>query len=240
MKKILLSILAAIAVITTTAQKTINDPNAQKRNVSGFHAIDVGGGIDLYLTQGDEAVAVSASETKFRDRIKTEVVNGVLKIKYEYDKSLNISFNGTKKNLKAYVSCRNLDKLHAGGGSDVRVEGVFKVAKLDLGISGGSDFDGKVEAGELKADASGGSDINISGTATSIAIEASGGSDFKGFNFVVDNCTVEASGGSDVSITANKEINAETSGGSDIRYKGNAVIRNIRTSGGGSIKKSSK
>jgi hypothetical protein len=239
MKKILLSILTAVAVFTTTAQ-TIKDANAEKRNVSGFHAIDVGGGIDLYLTQGDEAVAVSASETKYRDRIKTEVVNGVLKIKYEYDKTLNISFNTTRKNLKAYVSCRNLDKLHAGGGSDVKVEGVFKVAKLDLGISGGSDFDGKLEIGDLKADASGGSDINIAGSATSIAIEASGGSDFKGFNFVVDNCTVEASGGSDVSITANKEINAETSGGSDVRYKGNAVIRNIRTSGGGSIKKSSK
>lgn len=242
MKKILLSIFAITAMFTSMAQKTINDANAEKRNVSGFHAIQVGGGIDLYLTQGEEAVAVSASETKFRDKIKTEVVNGVLKIRYEYDEDrrINFSFKSTRKNLRAYVSCKTLDKLHAGGGSDVNVEGVFKVAKLDLGISGGSDFRGNIEAGELKADASGGSDITISGSASSVTIEASGGSDFKGFSFIVDNCTIDASGGSDVSITANKEINAETSGGSDVHYKGSAVIRNIKTSGGGSVKKSSK
>ena len=68
------------------AQKTVNDPNAEKRNVSGYHAIEVGGGIDLYLSQGEEAVAVSASETKYRDRIKTEVKNGVLKIWYDHKK----------------------------------------------------------------------------------------------------------------------------------------------------------
>lgn len=242
MKKILLSVLAGAVFMTAMAQKTINDPNVEKRNVSGFNAIEVGGGIDLYLTQGDEAVAVSASETRFRDKITTEVVDGVLKIMYRYDEDrrINITFKGVRKNLKAYVSCKTLDRLHAGGGSDINVEGVFKVSKLNLGISGGSDFRGNIQAAELKADASGGSDINISGSASSIMIEASGGSDFRGFSFVVDNCTIDASGGSDVSITANKEINAETSGGSDIHYKGSAVIRNIKTSGGGSVKKSSK
>ena len=34
----------------------------------------------------------------------------------------------------------------ASGGSDIEVEGTIKVSNLHLDISGGSDFDGKVEA----------------------------------------------------------------------------------------------
>jgi hypothetical protein len=240
MKKILTSLLLAIIAVTAFAQKTINDPNAEKRSVSGFHAIEVGGGIDLYLSQGSEAVAVSASETKFRDKIKTEVVNGVLKIHYEYEKGIKITVNGQKKNLKAYVSFSQLDGLHAGGGSDVKVDGTIKVPKLDLNISGGSDFAGRVDLTTLNAKASGGSDINISGNATTLDVNASGGSDFDGFELTVENCSAEASGGSDINITATKELNVESSGGSDVHYKGSAVIKNIKNSGGGSVKKGSK
>src|SRR5579863_7130282 len=61
--------------------KVINDPNAQKRTASGFHGVQIGGGIDLYLSQGaDEAVAVSASSPEYRDRIVTEVQDGILHI----------------------------------------------------------------------------------------------------------------------------------------------------------------
>jgi len=240
MKKIINLVILAVAFTSVTAQKTINDANAEKRNVTGFHAIEVGGGIDLYLSQGDEAVAVSASETKYRDRITTEVVNGVLKIRYKYEKGLRINWTSNKMQLKAYVSVRQLDKLNASGGSDVRVEGSLTFAKLDLGVSGGSDFSGKVDVTDLKANASGGSDIHISGAAKTLDIDVSGGSDFKGFDLTVENCTVEASGGSDVSVTATKELNVESSGGSDVYYKGAALIRNIKSSGGGSVKKTSK
>ena len=71
MKKLFFLLSFTILALTVTAQKVINDPNAEKRNVSGYHAISVSHGIDLYLSQGNESVAVSASETKYRDRIKT-------------------------------------------------------------------------------------------------------------------------------------------------------------------------
>jgi len=46
-------------------------------------AIQVSHAINLYLTQSnEEAVAVSAKDTKYRERIRTEVKDGVLKIWY--------------------------------------------------------------------------------------------------------------------------------------------------------------
>ena len=106
-------------------------------------------------------------------------------------------------------------------------------------ISGGSDFDGKVETDELKIHASGGSDVDISGKAAKLTIDASGGSDFKGYDLASDICNVEASGGSDVHVTENKELSATASGGSDVYYKGTGLIKDLKTSGS-SIKKVSK
>ena len=237
MKKLFSLLIVTGLIITASAQKTIKDANAEKRNVSGFHAIEVSGGIDLYLSQGDEAVAVSASKDEYRDKIVTEVRNGVLKIWFDWKSNIRIDWGNHK--LKAYVSCKNLDGLEASGGSDVEVDGLLKTAKLDLEISGGSDFKGKLESDELKVNASGGSDVSISGKAARLTIEASGGSDFGGYDFAADICNIEASGGSDVHVTVNKELSASASGGSDVYYKGTGLIRDVKTSGS-SIKKVSK
>jgi len=236
MKKIYLAIIIlTISASAVFAQKTINDPNAEKRTASGFHAVEVGGGIDLYLSQGDETVVVSASETRYRDRIRTEVKNGVLKIWYDYKIGLRIE-TGNKK-MKAYVSFKELDRVEGSGGSDVFVDGSITSNKLALDISGGSDFKGKVNAGDLKVDASGGSDVHISGEAKNLTLDASGGSDFKGYDLAVDVCNLQASGGSDIYITVNKEMTADASGGSDIFYKGSGLIREIKSSGSSDIKK---
>lgn len=237
MRKIIFIIFSAVFATSVIGQKTVNDPNAEKRNVNGFHAIEVSGGIDLYLSQGNETVAVSASKTEYREKIITKVENGILKIWFEWKNGIKMNWDNRK--LRAYVSFKNLDRLEASGGSDIDVEGSINVSRLDMEISGGSDFSGKVDISELKIGASGGSDVSISGKSNRLTIDASGGSDFKGYELSADICTLEASGGSDVYITVNKELSAHASGGSDVFYKGSGLIRDIKSSGS-SIKKVSK
>lgn len=238
MKKISSLLLLTGITATLYAQKTINDPNAEKRNANGYHAIQISGGIDLYLSQGDqETVAVSAAEVKYRDRIKTEVVNGVLKIWYDYDRSLKMDWGNRK--MKAYVSVKDIDGIEGSGGSDIEIYGTLKTNKLKIGLSGGSDFEGKVDGSTINIEQSGGSDVSISGKVSVLKIDANGGSDFSGYELISENCEIEATGGSDVTITVNKELNANASGGSDVHYKGAASVKNAR-SGGSTIKKVSK
>ena len=218
-----------------SAQKTVYDANAVLREGKGYEAIEISDGIDLFISYGDEAIAVSASEVKYRDKIKTIVENGVLKISYD---EKGISWN-SKRNLKAYVSFKKLTALAASGGSDINVEGSIKGDELTIHISGGCDFKGKVEVKKLDVDQSGGSDVNISGVATQVLIDASGGSDFNGYGLITDVCNAEASGGSDIEITANKEISARASGASDISYKGSASLKESKSSGASSVSKRS-
>lgn len=233
MKK-LFSLLCLLSVAACLhAQKIINDPNAEARNVGSFTGISVSGGIDVIISYGNEAVAVSAARPEYRERIKTEVENGILKI--WYDNKRGISINGGK-NLKAYVSYKTLKSLEASGGSDLTAESAIASTELVLRVSGGSDFRGAVNTSKLTVNQSGGSDVRISGKANTLNVDASGGSDFKGYDLVADVCDLEASGASDIEITANKEITARASGASDIHYKGSPSVKEAKASGASSVR----
>jgi hypothetical protein len=232
MKKLFSLLCLLFIACFAFAQKTINDPNAEVRKVGSFTGVEVSGGIDLFISAGDEAVAVSASKPEYRERIRTEVENGILKI--WYDSKWGVSFSGTK-NLKAYVSYKTLRSLSASGGSDVNVDGTISTNELALRVSGGSDFKGAVNVSKLTVRQSGGSDIRISGNATTLDVDASGGSDFKGYDLVAEVCMLEASGASDIEITANREISARASGASDIHYKGKPAVKEAKSSGASSV-----
>jgi len=238
MKKFFLSVAVVLFASLAFAQQTmITDANAEQRTLSGsFNAIKISGGIDLYLSQYEtESIAVSASEDQFRDRIKTVIENGTLRIYYDGDKFWN---TGNKK-LKAYVSFKNLENLTASGASDVVVTGTITVPTLRIDCNGASDFKGAVKVDKLTIELSGASDAKISGSASDVSIQSSGASDVKAYDLVAENCTAKASGASDINITVNKELNIHASGASDVFYKGNAVIRDLHSSGASTVAKKS-
>lgn len=230
-----LVLVSFVGVSSLQAQK-INDPNVELRTLSGsFHAIEVSNAVDLYLSQSeDEALAVSASEPKYRDRIKANVENGVLKIWYDNkDEKL---WGGPNKKLKAYISFKNLDRLQARGASDIYTEGSIKVNELDVKLSGASDFTGSIFANQLTVNISGASDMKLkSGKVTKLSVDASGASDFRGYELIADDCTADASGASSIYITVNNELSVHASGASDVYYKGSGRIRDIKSNGASSV-----
>ena len=239
MNKILLLIGVLITSVGGNAQKQFDDPNAQVRDVKGFHAIKISDAVDLYLSQSEEeVVVVSASETKYRDLIKTVVEDGVLYISADHE-GWTWWKNSGKKKMKAYVSFKDLDKLIASGACDVRVTGTIRSSSLEINISGASDFNGDVYVNRLIIDQSGASDAVISGKAYEVSAQVSGASDLKAYTLVAENCTAHASGASDIHISVNLELNAHASGASEIYYKGDAVIREMHSSGASSVSKKS-
>jgi hypothetical protein len=234
MKKLQL-LLVAIGLACSSFAQQVNDANAEIREAKNFHAIVLSSAFDVYLSQGnEEAVAVSASDDKIKEKIKVEVKQGVLYIGLDYKDSRG---TGNQK-LKAYISFRQLDRLVVSGACDVFVSGVIKSDKLAIELSGASDMKSKIEVDKLTVELSGASDIILSGKATQLDITASGASDFKGFDLLSDICNAHASGSSDIRITVNKELTAQASGSSDVYYKGEAVIREVKSSGSASVRKS--
>jgi hypothetical protein len=239
MKHLFLTFAITLASFATQAQQTkslVFDANAEARTVGSFTAVEVSGAIDLYLSQGnDEGLAISASNNEAKNRIKTEVTNGVLHIYSDNKGSSWKNWGNTKS--KAYVSFKDLQHIEATGACNVIVVDIIKVATLKLDFSGASDFKGAVVVGALTIGLSGASNMRISGKADKSYIEASGASNVKGYDLKVENCRAEASGAANIRITATKDFKAEASGAATIYYKGEANISNVSASGGASIKK---
>ncbi len=239
MRKIIILCLFAFAAASVQAQKTVYDANVEMRPVEAFKAIEVSSGIDLYVSFGKTALAVSAKDADSRNAIKTSVENGVLKIGYDWKERRGNTIGGNRQ-LKAYVGFETLEAIDASGGSNVFVEGFIQSLKLVINASGGSDFKGKVAVQNLVVDISGGSDVVISGEAALANIDASGGSDFKGFGLQCQTAEIKVSGGSDIEVSVSQALVAKASGGSDVRFKGTASVVETKTSGSSSVKRAGR
>ncbi|MFM9911488.1 MAG: head GIN domain-containing protein [Chitinophagaceae bacterium] len=241
MKKILLFSTALLILSSCLiAQKQINDANAEVREVPAFHGVKSSHGITVYLNQSNAiAVAVSANDTEHRNKIKTVVEDGILKIYFETE-NWKVWKNFSNKNLRVYVSAKDLDLIHASSGSDIVIEGSIKSGDLTMDASSGASIKGKIEASSLEVDQSSGSTIIISGTIDGkLKIEGSSGSTFRGYNLTVENCDAESSSGAGIEVTVNKELSVEASSGGYIYFKGNGLIRDVHTSSGGSVTRKS-
>lgn len=231
MKYFFIALLSAFS-FHSFGQVVISDKNAEVRNVGSFSGIKVSGAVDVYLSQSNNyALAVSASEEKFRDNIKTEIINGILNISYNGG---SMNFNGDKK-LRAYISFKDLKSIEASGASDIIINDLFKTNDLKVRLSGASDIKGKIEIENVMLDLSGASTVKISGNVRNLKIEASGASDMKNYDLIVDNCIADISGASDVKITINKSISAKASGASSLYYKGNPERKDVASSGASNI-----
>ncbi|HTH32152.1 MAG TPA: head GIN domain-containing protein [Lacibacter sp.] len=233
------AMIVAIGFVSAQETTVINDKNAEPRKVTSFHGIKISNAFDVIIKQGnEEAVVVSASEEKFRERIKVNVVNGILQISYDNEKIWK--WSNENKKLRAYISVKNIDKLDISGATDIKVDGVLKGSNLKVDLSGASSLKGAISYTSVTIDQSGASNSKLSGTATNLDIDVSGASDFTGFDLVTENCRAEASGASDIKITVNKDLKVDASGASDIQYKGTASVSDFKTSGASSLKKRTK
>ena len=237
MKKIFFSLITLLSVHLFAQNVEVNDANAVKRSLStSFNAIKVSDGIDLMLTQSsEESLAVSASEPKYLEKLKSEIVDGTLKI--YYDNAGMIWNSNEKRKLKAYVSFKTLEKLQASSGADVKSTTILRVAKLELKLSSGALLTSEVNITQLTAIQESGAEININGKANELIVEASSGAIFKGYELVSDYCKAKASSGGSVRVNVEKELDAKASSGGGIHYKGNGVIKDVNISSGGSVKK---
>ena len=233
MKTLFTFFLCSLFFCAAAQKQFIVDPDAVVREISGsFSSIKVSSGIHIYLSKGDEEVlAVSADDEKYKNGIKTEIINGVLHIFYGGEKMRY----GNNFKMNVYIAYKNLEQIQASGASNVYIAGLMQLPSLNVQMSGASEFKGEINIGELNIKLSGASNIKLNGIATTVNIESSGASDVKAFDLLTETCNIKSSGASDVNITVSKEISANASGASNVYYKGLAELKVKQSSGASSI-----
>jgi hypothetical protein len=214
MKRIFTLLLLA-AFSNAFSQEPIYDANVKKRSVSSFHGIEASTGVEVIVSQGTvEALGVSSNSPDFDRLVITEVENGILKIYIEANWKLWDMPKNWK--VKVYVSFKQIDQLKASSGASIK---------------------GEINVGNLSARQSSGGYMSLRGSVEKLEVDASSGGMFKGYDLVASFLEVDVSSGGGVQVTVSKEVNAEASSGGYVNYKGEAIIRNIDISSGGTVKK---
>ena len=190
----------------------------QKRVISSFHAIDASAGVEVIITKGDkEELAVSVGDLSYLDQVKTTVTNGVLKITRETNWKFWKMWNNSS--IRVYVSYVTLDKINVSSGSNLKGTNI-QLSTLAVKISSGGM-------------------VKLSGSVGFLDVSVNSGANFRGSDFIATKCTADVNSGGEININVNKELSVDASSGGSIKYKGDASIRNVHTSSGGSVKRQS-
>lgn len=231
-KNLFLYLFLALVGISM-ADRADGSDKTEIRNVKDFTEIKVSTGIDLFLKMGDTEEVKVVADDEIIDNLITEVSNGELRI---YMKKTNwFNWNGMTKTRKVYVTVKELNRIEASSGSDVRSENTLTGESLVIEASSGSDVFLDMIFKNISVSTSSGSDAKLTGKAKTLKAEASSGSDINARELSTSVCYVNASSGSDITVTVSDELVARASSGSDIRYYGNPGIKDTDESSGGDI-----
>jgi len=230
-----------LALGSQAQEKVIVDKNVQTRQVDEFDGISVSGAIELYVSQGDAKVAVSAADEEKVNEIETYVQGRILYIRFKTKKSWwSDQWNTTGRNFRAYVSAPVIKSLSSSGSGNIKIEGTLKSPELDIEISGSGNISGSIKSDNLDVIQSGSSNIRLAGTAEKAEFECSGSGNIICGDLSLDYCTVEMSGSGNAELLVNKELSAEISGSGNVKYKGQGTIINSSTAGSGKIRRYSE
>lgn len=200
----------------------------ETRDVDSFNKINLSGGYEVILNQGDEESLEIEIDENLLEYIESEVKNNTLYI------SSTASF-GRTETLKLYITVVNLKDLDVSGAIELTNKGTFKGEKLEIDVSGAADINLDLEVEELSMDMSGASETTLKGSADDFEIELSGAGELDAEKFKTQHTSVDISGAGEATVFAKETLDVEVSGAGSIKYKGNPKISKD-ISGAGSIK----
>jgi len=186
-----------------------------KRDISDdFTKIKTSRGLDVYLTQGNAVSLTVEADENLHNIIKTEVVNGTLKI-YS-DKNI-----GRADSKKIRLTFKDISNIESTSGSDVYSTNTINVADLEINSTSGSDVDLSLNTENLICKSTSGSQITLRGKTNSLNAKATSGSDINAEDLNASSSHVSATSGAGITVNTKNELYAKASSGGDITYYGN-------------------
>ena len=235
MKKCLIALSTIAMLAFCSCSKSDGDPITQEFSVNGAYTeLVVEDAFDVTVSDAVSQVTVTAGD-RIMSKVKVEKSGNTLKI---YLKGWTVS-HSTMKVLLPYNP--ELKKLDLSGASDYHSVYPIIGQKVEVELSGASDFFGYVEADELELDLSGSSEATIDGVATKLELNISGSSELEKkvvnnrYSLTCDQCECSISGSSDAYIHCDGTITGSISGSSTLHFTGTAFTADCNTSGGSEI-----
>jgi hypothetical protein len=235
----ILVLLALIAILASCRHgwgrrvRGNGNVTTETRSVSNFKNVEVGGSINVYVSQGssssvklegDENILRYVEVTQEGDRLIVKNRDG-----YDLDPS---------GDLRVYVTAPVFDRIETSGASDIIGQGkISSPDELKLSVSGAGNVKLELDAPRLKAKISGSGSLNLKGETKEAEISLSGAGNAHCYDLLAENTKVDISGAGSAQVYASVGLDAHVSGVGSVHYKGNPANIKQDVSGLGSISK---
>jgi len=193
-----------------------------------FTKIDVSQGITVLLTMGSKVLLAVEADENLHEYIKTEVVNGVLKI-------YTAETISKAKSRKVYITAPNVNAIEASSGSKVVSENTLRATNFTVSSSSGANINLTLKSENVVSKSSSGSYIKLSGRTETHTTKASSGSSIAASDLKSQEAIAGVSSGASIKLNVIEELTAKASSGGGINYKGNPKKVERKSSSGGSI-----
>ena len=194
MKKYLFVLSALVLFVFCGCQKVAGDLITKDFNVPGAYTeLEVHNAFDVTVSDAVDVITITAGENVMPN-VVVEVVENTLKIRL---KPMASVYGGELKATIPYNA--NLTSVDLSGASEFRSEYGLEGQKVDVELSGASNFYCDIDADEVDISISGASNFFGDIWADQIDMDLSGGSNING-NVAADDIDLELSGASNAKL----------------------------------------
>ena len=229
-KRIFLGIVIAFAL--NSCINTIDgngEVTKEQRAISSFNKIDISGGYEVLINQGNEERLELEVDENLLEFIETEVKNNTLHISSKQS-------IGNATSLKLYITVIDVEDIEVSGAIKLKNKGTYQSENLEIDVSGAGDIKLDLNVENLIMEMSGASETTLSGKANNFEIGISGAGELQAKKLKTRNTTIDISGAGSAIVHAKKTLNVSVSGAGSVQYKGSPKITED-ISGAGSVEK---
>ena len=222
------TVLLLISALIFTGFNT--QEKQETRDVGKFDKIGLGVAADLYLKQGSTTKLTIEAKEEILEKLKTEVKNGKLSIRFDSWRFSNYS------KFKIYITTPEVNGLSISGSGDIIAESNIKTDEISLKISGSGEINiESLEAHMVDAGISGSGSIYLGGPdLKNMELAISGSGNLNAVKLPTEKFNGRISGSGSCKVHVNSSLNARISGSGKIYYAGNPLI-DASSSGSGRV-----
>ena len=197
-------------------------------NVASFNGFDLGISGDVIVQQGSSQKVRVEGQENIIDNLKTEVKNGIWKIRFKENTS-------NYKKFVIHITIPTVNSVELSGSGNVSSKGQLSSDDLKTYLSGSGNIDLNVSAEDLTVKLSGSGSIGLNGKANQADMKISGSGNIKTYDLAAQNCEIQISGSGNAKVHAVNSIHAHVSGSGNIYYKGNPEKVSSKVTGSGDV-----
>lgn len=187
---------------------------------------------NIYIKQGETEELKLETDDNMIDFFKYDIEGKSLTLTH---KSGN--FSPTKANI--YITLKNIQNIINSGSGNIYIEkfSLSSVLTCKNAGSGNVSTTNLLSSDELIIKNAGSGNINLNGKAKSLDLLNTGSGNINAFELISDFVKLKNTGTGNFKIYCNKELSIVNTGTGNIKYKGDAIIKEITSSGIGNISK---